>query len=328
MKIQNFNYINYCMVKMQRMEEIMKKISIVLPVFNEENNISELIETIEEIFISKLDNYDYEIIISDNHSTDNSRMIIRKLCKHNNRIKAIFNAKNFRDGSGANALSLSTGDCTIFMASDFQDPPYLIPIFIEEWEKGNKIVIGIKNKSETNFFMHFLRTIYYKIINYISDSEQIPHFTGFGLYDKTFLNEYNKVSEAEPYFRGFVAKFGFKIKTIEFTQPKRKSGMSSNKFKTLYDIAMRGITTYSKYPIRILTFIGVLIMLISFIFLIVNIICFLYYKAYFLYIMFEILFFFNGLSIFSFGIIGEYILSINKKLLKFPRVIEEERINF
>lgn len=305
-----------------------KKISIVMPTYNEKGNIKELIDEIIAIFEEQLTSYDYEIIVSDNSSIDGTKDTIKEICGKNSKVKAIFNAKNFRDGSGANALKYSRGDCTIFMSSDFQDPPMYIPKFVKEWEDGYKIVIGIKKESKTNFFMHFLRTCYYKIINLISDINHIDHFTGFGLYDKSFLDAYNSVEEASPYFRGFVAKYGFKIKKIDFVQPVRKSGVSTNKLKSLYDIAMRGITTYSKFPLRILSFIGVLIVILSLTMLVMTFVLFLENEFIFMYLILDMILFTSGFLIFTIGILGEYIMSINIRTMKFPRVIEEEKINF
>lgn len=209
---------------------MLKKISVILQTYNEVENVIPIYEEIKKIFDNRLNEYDYEILFTDNHSEDGTIDKIKEICRKDNCVKAIINAKNFRGGSGTNALCNVSGDCVILMASDFQDPPECIYKFVKEWEKGYKIVIGIKKKSETSKVMHFIRGCYYKLMNKITSVEQIEHFTGFGLYDREFLNIINENNGPLPYIRGFVAKYGYKIKKIDFIQPNRKSGVSSNKF--------------------------------------------------------------------------------------------------
>lgn len=310
----------------------MKKISIVLPTYNEEDNVLPLTNTILNILNSELSEYDYEIIFSDNCSTDSTRDKILSLCKTNKKIKAIFNAKNFGQfRSPINAILNTSGDCVLIMASDFQDPPEMISQFVKEWENGNKIVIGIKTKSKENIIMRFIRTCYYKLIKSISEIEHIEHFTGFGLYDRHFIEILKSLNDPEPYLRGIVAELGYKIKQIEFTQPKRKFGISKNNFYSLYHIAMIGITNYSKIPLRIATICGFLLSGISFMF---GLIYFIYKLVFWNNFSVGIapliigVFFIGSIQLFFIGLLGEYILNINSYMMKRPLVIEEERINF
>ena len=222
----------------------MKKISIVIPTYNEIENISLIIEKLKEIFENDLKSYLYELIIIDNYSTDGTREKIKEICKNEKNIKGILNAKNFGFlNSTFYGLTQSTGDATILMVADFQDPPGLVVDFIKEWEKGYKIVIGLKNRSKESKLMYLIRTIYYKIINKIANIDHIEHFTGFGLYDKKFVKILKELDDPTPYLRGIVAELGFTRKEINFEQPKRKFGKSKFNFFSLYDVAMLGITS-------------------------------------------------------------------------------------
>ncbi len=310
----------------------MKKLSIVIPTYNEIDNIGLLTEELINIFENDLPKYLYEIIIIDNYSVDGTRDKIRLLCENNKNIKGILNAKNFGQlNSPFYGLTQITGEAVILMCADFQDPPKMIVEFIKEWEKGNKIVIGIKNKSKESKLMYLIRTMYYKMINKIANIEHIEHFTGFGLYDRKFIEVLKKLDDPTPYLRGIVAELGFTRKEINYKQAQRKFGKTKNNFFSLYDIGMLGITSYSKIILRLATFIGFFIGGLSFLLSIVYGILKLIYWESFPMGTAPILigvFFLGGLQLFFIGILGEYILNINTKVLKRPLVVEEERINF
>lgn len=310
----------------------MKKISVILPTYNEEVNVIPLSKEIVNIFNNELNNYDYEIIFTDNNSIDSTREKIISLCQENKNIKAIFNAKNFGQfRSPFNAMINANGDCVILMVSDFQDPPKIIVDFVREWESGYKIVIGIKNKSKENLIMRFIRSLYYKLMKYISDIEHIEHFTGTGLYDKSFIKTISVLDDPDPYIRGIVSELGYKIKKINYEKQNRKAGKSKNNFFTLYNIAMISITNYSKIVLRLATMIGFLFSFLSFIFgLIYFIYKIIYWHSFNVGIAPLILgvFFIGSIQLFFLGLIGEYIVNINDRLMKRPLVIEEKRINF
>ena len=309
----------------------MKKISIVVPCYNEEENVEPISEAIISE-IDKLQNYTYELIFIDNCSTDKTREKLIQLCDKNKNIKAIFNAKNFGQfNSPYYGLLQTTGDCTLLICADFQDPVEMIPKFIQEWENGYKIVIGIKNKSKENKIMYFLRSCYYKLIKKISDTEQIEHFTGFGLYDKDFIEVLRKLDDPTPFLRGIVAELGFQRKEISYEQQKRRAGKTHNNFYKLYDAAMLSITSYTKIGLRLATFLGILVGIVSFIIGIIYLILKLIYWDRFVAGMVPLLigmFFLGALQLFFIGFMGEYILSINSRVMKRPLVVEEERINF
>ena len=151
-----------------------KKVSIMIPCYNEEENVVPISDAVVKMMEEELPQYNYEILFIDNDSSDNTRTLLRGICEKNKNIKAIFNAKNFGQfNSPYHAMCQTTGDCTITMCCDFQDPVEMIPKFIKEWENGYKIVCGIKASSRENPIMRFLRTCYYKLIKKMSDVEQI-----------------------------------------------------------------------------------------------------------------------------------------------------------
>ncbi len=310
----------------------MKKISILVPTYNEEENIINVVQRLEEIIKNNLKKYDYEIVFIDNYSIDNTRNILKDICLKNNKIKAIFNAKNFGYGRSVfYGITQTTGNCTILIYADFQEPPETIIDFVREWENGYKVVIGKKSKSNENIFIRYIRKFYYKLIKTISYIEQIENFHGFGLYDRDFIDILRNLDDSEPYLRGIVAELGYKIKTITYEHQKRKFGKSHFNFYKLYDYAMLGITSYSKIVLRFATMFGflfsVITFLIGFINLILKLINWNNYPIGMAALIVGV-FFIGSVQLFFIGLLGEYILNINLRVMKRPLVIEEERINF
>lgn len=310
----------------------MKTISVVVPCFNEEENVEAMTMAIKEIFEKDLPQYAYELIFIDNDSRDGTKEIIRRLCGENRQVKGIFNAKNFGQfNSPYYGMLQSTGDCTILVACDFQDPVEMIPRFVKEWEAGYRIVIGIKNASQENKLMYWLRGCYYKMIKRLSDVEQIEQFTGFGLYDSKFVDVLRSLDDPTPFLRGIVAELGFRRKELSYEQPKRRAGKTSNNFYRLYDAAMLSITSYTKAGLRLATIFGSICCTVSMVVAIVYLVMKLMYWDRFLAGMAPLLIgmcFLGSVQIFFIGLVGEYILSINSRVMKRPLVVEEERINF
>ncbi|WP_066646358.1 glycosyltransferase family 2 protein [Christensenella timonensis] len=310
----------------------MKKISILVACFNEVENVKPLSEALRNVFQKQLPSYDYEIVFIDNYSTDGTRDLLEEMCKNDAHIKTIFNAKNFGHiRSPYYGLLQTSGDCTISLCADFQDPPELIPQFVKEWENGYKIVIGVKTNSEENKLMYAIRSAYYKLIKKISDVDQIEHFTGFGLYDKSFIEVLRELDDPMPYMRGIVAELGPERKEIPYEQPKRKAGKTKNNFYTLYDMAMLGITSYSKVILRLATIVGFIFSAASFVIAIIYLILKLVNWDNFAAGTAPILiglFLIGSLLMFFIGFMGEYILNINTRVMKRPLVVEEKRINF
>lgn len=311
----------------------MKKISIVVPCYNEELNVKPLSDAIDKVFAADLGGrYDYDVIFIDNDSKDNTRAVLREICTGSKHLKAIFNAKNFGQFNSPYYGMLQTdGDATILIAADFQDPVEMIPKFVAAWEEGYKIAIGIKESSQENALMYKLRSLYYKIVKKFSAVEQIEHFTGFGLYDKDFIEVLKNLDDPTPFLRGIVAELGFKRKEIPYEQPKRRAGKTSNNFYSLYDAAMLSVTSYTKIGLRIATFVGAILSALAFLIGIVYLVLKLIYWDRFpagTAPMLIGMLFIGAVQIFFIGFIGEYILTINQRVMKRPLVVEEERINF
>lgn len=309
-----------------------KTISIMVPTYNEEENVVLMYEALKNIFQKELKKYDYEILFIDNKSLDKTRTLIREICAKDKNVKAIFNAQNFGQfNSPYYGLISTTGDCTISVAADFQDPVEMIPKFVKEWENGYKIVIGIKNKSEESKIVYALRSLYYKMIKKFSEVEQIEHFTGFGLYDKDFIEVLKNLDDPDPYLRGIVAELGFERKEIPFTQPKRQRGKSSNNWYRLYDAAMLGITSYTKIGLRLATIVGFMISFLSvfvaLIYLVLKLCNWNSFQAGIAPILIGV-FLLGGMQIFFIGFLGEYILNINQRIMHRPLVVVEEKLNF
>ena len=310
----------------------MKKISIMIPCYNEEENVREICAAVLDMFEKDLPTYDYEILYIDNDSKDNTRKYLRELCACNRKVRAILNAKNFGQfNSPYHGLCQTTGDCTIMLCCDFQDPIEMIPKLVEEWENGYKIVCAIKTTSKENKIMRFLRTCYYKMIKKMSDVEQIEHFTGFGLYDRSFINVLRELDDPTPFLRGIVAELGFKRKDIPYEQQKRAAGKTHNNWATLYDAAMLSFTSYTKTGLRIATIIGFLFSALSLAVALLYLILKLIYWDRFVAGTIPILLavaILGSAQLFFIGLLGEYVLSMNKRIMKRPLVIEEERLNF
>lgn len=308
----------------------MKKISIVTPCYNEVENIEELCGRIKDIL--KGLPYEYEQIIIDNCSTDGTVDKIRLLAGRDNRIKAILNTRNFGHiRSPFYALLQAGGDAVIGMASDLQDPPERIPEFIKQWEAGYKVVVGVKTHSEEPGIFYFFRSLYYRALRFLSDIPLIDNFTGFGLYDRQVLDVLRELNDPYPYFRGLIADLGYEKAQIEFNQPRRKRGISKNNFYTLYDMAMLGVTGYTKIPLRMATFFGFISAAISFLIGLVYLVYKLVDWQNFSLGLAPVvigLFFLGSVQLFFLGIVGEYIGSIYTQVMHRPLVIEKERINF
>jgi len=308
----------------------MKLISIVTPCFNEEENVQELYDRIKNVMAGF--DYNYEHIFIDNASTDRTIELLRELGSQDKHVKVIVNTRNFGHiRSPYYGLLQAQGDAVVVLASDLQDPPERISDFIQKWEEGYKIVIGVKTQSQEAGLFYFMRTMFYRVLRKLSDVELIEHFTGFGLYDQQVIGILRSLNDPYPYFRGLIAEIGFPIARIEFVQPLRKHGITKNNFYTLYDMAMLGFTSYTKIPLRLAAMLGFLTAGMSFL---VGL-AYLIYKLIF-WAKFSVglapavigLFFLGAVQLIFLGIIGEYISAIYIHVTRRPLVIEKERINF
>lgn len=310
----------------------MKKISVVIPCWSEEKSVRLMYDRLKTVFDNQLSNYDYEIIFVDDHSPDGTWSEIENICKLDKKVKGILNAKNF--GFIRNVfftLKQGTGDATFMLFGDLQDPPELLPDFVKKWEEGYKVVIGQKVKSEESKVLYFWRSVYYKFIGSLSSTKQIQHFNGYGLYDKNFIDTINNIDDPIPYLKGIVAEFSMNPYIIQYEQSESNRGRSGSNFFKNYDLAMLGITSYTKTLMRMATFVGGILGIFSLLFAI-----FIFINKLLNWNEYPVgtasiiigIFFIGAVQLFFIGILGEYILSINTRVLKRPLVVVEKKLNF
>ena len=312
----------------------MKKISVVSSCYNEAENVDILYERVKAQMDKYEGKYEWEQILVDNGSTDDIAEKLKALAAKDNHVKVIINARNFGHiRSPYWAIINGSGDAIIYMASDLQDPPEMIPQFIEKWEQGYKMALGQKTASKESKSMYIVRKMFYSFMKHIvdDDTEQIKQCTGFGLYDKQVIDIVRSIDDPYPYLRGLICDIGFEKALIPFVQPVRERGITHNNFYTLYDNAMIGVVKHSKVPLRMATFIGFVLSGCSFLVA-------LYYFLYklFFWDTFQMgqaplvigLFFFASVQLFFIGIVGEYVGAIYTRVNKKPVVVEKERINF
>lgn len=311
---------------------MVKKISIITPCFNEEENVDELYERIKSVLQNFKNKYKYEHIFIDNASTDLTVEKIKILSKKDKNVKLIVNSRNYGHiRSPFYGLMQAKGDAVMLLCSDLQDPPELIPDFIKKWEDGYKIVIGQKVSSKENRLMFLIRKLYYYLIRKFSEIEQVQNFTGFGLYDKRIIEILKTINDPYPYFRGLISEIGFERAIVEYEQPVRKRGKTKNNYYTLYDMAMTGFVNHTKVPLRLAVFIGIFTGIFSFIIALFYLVYKLIYWETFAAGTAPLvigIFFIGSIQLFFIGIIGEYIGAIYTQVKNRPLVIEKERINF
>jgi glycosyltransferase involved in cell wall biosynthesis len=309
----------------------MRTISIVTPCYNEQDNVDELYRRVREV-MAALPGYSYQHWFIDNASTDNTVEALKKLAREDSRVHLIVNNRNFGHvRSPYYGLLEAPGEAVVILACDLQDPPELITDFLKKWEEGFAVVVGQKAKSQESVLFFLLRKIYYKLVNQLAEIELLENVTGFGLYDRRVLEEFRSLGESYPYVRGMISELGFPVARVVYEQPKRARGITKNNFYTLYDVAMLGITSHSKVPLRMATMIGFLMAILSFL----SGCGYLLYKLLF-WQNFSVgiaplvigLFFLGSVQMFFLGIIGEYIGFIHTQVMNRPLVVEKERINY
>ncbi|WP_028323676.1 glycosyltransferase family 2 protein [Desulfatirhabdium butyrativorans] len=308
-----------------------KLISIMSNCFNEALNVEELHRQVVEQ-LRQFPQYEYELIFVDNCSTDGTVDRIRSIIAVDPNVRCIVNARNFGQvRSPFHGLLQTRGAAVISMAADLQDPPALLGDFIRKWEEGYAVVVGVKEKTRENFLMDWARRLYYRLLATLSESPQIENFTGFGLYDRSFIEVLRQLDETNPYFRGLVAELGWRIAQVSYTQPLRCKGKSSNSLLTLYDLAMLGFVNHSRLPLRLASIFGFLVATFALLTALGYLIYKLFYWDTFQLGMAPLLigiFLFGGLQLFFLGLIGEYIGVIYSRVRRRPLVIEQERLNF
>jgi glycosyltransferase involved in cell wall biosynthesis len=312
-------------------ERGMKLISIMTPCYNEEENVEETYRQIKAIFES-LGKYRYEHLFIDNASTDNTQAILRRLAAQDKNVKVIINTRNFGHiRSPFHGLLETSGDAVIVVVADRQDPLDLIPLFLQKWEEGHKIVMAVKKWSHEHPVMFVIRKVYYKLVRWLSEIELTENYYGYGLFDRFVIDTLRKMDDSYPYGRGMVAEIGCQPVKFEYTQRRRERGITKNNFYTLYDMAMLGITSHSKIPLRLATMLGFGMSAAS----LLVAVAYLVYKILF-WNRFEVgiapvvigIFLISAVQLFFIGIVGEYIGAIHTQVLHRPLVVEQERINF
>lgn len=306
-------------------------ICIIVPCYNEEDNVEPLYQRVTTAMAQVAD-VRFEILFIDNASTDRTQERLRQLAAHDRRVKVIFNVRNFGVlRSPAHALFQAPGDAVIPMACDLQDPPELLPDFIRHWRSGFKLVTAVKPVSQEGAFMFRLRRNYYRILNKISETPLIENFTGYGLYDREVIEVLRGIPDRRPYFRGLIAELGYARAEIPFVQPKRQRGITKNNFYALYDVAMTGLTSHSRLPLRLATMagfvLGTLSLMVALTYLIVKLIHWNSFALGQAPLLIGV-FFFGSVQLFFIGILGEYIGAIHSQVHPRPWVIERERLNF
>ena len=307
-----------------------KTITVALPCRNEVDNIEALVGALKEQFQTNLCDYDYYLQFMDNCSTDGTREVLRRLCEEDPHVRAIFNIANF-PGSAFHGILQAEGDCCIFMASDFQDPPEILPELVREWEKGAKVVCAIKTSSDERRGLWAIRSLYYQIIGHLASVPQIEHFTGFGLYDRDFIEIVRSLNDPTPTLRGVVAEYGYKVSHVNFHQPKRFGGHTKQHFLSNFDFAMKNITTYVHGVVHFAVYGGILAL--GVLGLISVLVAALYIVGYreidygFAAIMLTILIV-ASIQASLIGFVGEYVMNANDRLRRKPYAIEEERLGF
>ncbi len=309
----------------------MKLLSVVTACYNEEENVLDVYEQVKRV-MDGLHGYDYEHIFIDNASKDRTATILRTLAKKDRRVKVIINARNFGHiRSPYHAILQARGDAVISLVADLQDPPAVIADFVRKWEEGFKVVMAVKKQSHEPALMFALRRLYYRTLRRLSDVELVENFTGFGLYDRQVIEILRAINDPYPYFRGLIAEIGFEIAKIEYVQPARRRGITKNNFYTLYDMAMLGLTSYTKVPLRLATMLGfasaAMCLIIAFFYLVYKL---MFWKSFSLGLAPLVvgIFFVASVQLFFLGIVGEYVGSIHTLVRHMPMVIEKERINF
>ena len=303
-------------------------LSIIIPVFNEEQNIEPLLKRLIPI----LKNYQYEIIFVDDGSKDKTPEMVKKQVNKNNRIKLISFYRNFGHQMALVAgYGAAHGDCVITIDADLQDPPEIIPQMIVKWQKGAKIVYAKRNERQgDNFFKKTTATIFYQLINFLSDTP-IPQEVGdFRLLDKQVVEFLNNLHERPSFLRGLVSWGGYPTEFVFFKREKRLTGPTHYGFFKMLNFALEGITSFSVKPLRIATYFGFMSGIFGFLGIIYELIRKAISPQSFVIGwagLFTAIMFLGGIQLITIGIIGEYIGKIYQEVQKRPKYIIKEKIN-
>jgi len=311
----------------------MNKISVITPCFNEENNVVDCARELRNVMEELLPMYDYEHIFADNASTDGTLRVLKELAESDPKVKIIVNSRNVGPFNNMwNAMKSSTGEMVIpLLPADLQDPPSVLPAFVDNWEKGFLIVFGIRNNRQEGLFMKLCRKLYYKIVNRFASSD-IPVDAGeFLLADRKIINSILEVNDHYPYIRGLIAQTGVKYASVEYNWGRRKIGKSKNSFLSLIDQAINGFVSTSRLPARMSLLAGFVLSILGLIFALITVFTVVTSDNSIpvgIPTIIVGIFFLGGVQLFFLGLIGEYVLSVHGQVRRSPAMFEIERINF
>lgn len=309
----------------------MKKVSLFTPCFNEEGNIDALYAAVKAVMDS-MTQYEFEYVLIDNDSQDRTVEKIKDICKNDPRVKLIINQKNFGPmRSGMHGFFQTSGDVSICFAADLQDPPAMIPNFLQKWEEGYKVVWGRKDGDEEKGLIKLFRKAYYALIQLFSSEKQYSNVSGFGLYDKEVMDLIKWTDDPMPSLRHLIADFGYEIAFVNYMKPNRAAGKSSYNFWRYYDTVIESLVNTSVLPLRVISFVGMFGAAISFLVALVYLVLKLIFWSTMSIgtpLVTAGLFFLGSVQIFFMGLMGEYVGSIVTRTKKRPMVVEKERVNF
>ncbi len=312
----------------------MKTISIVSPCFNEELNVEECYDTIRRLFETELKGYRREHVFCDNASTDRTPEILREIAARDPNVKVILNARNFGPlRSTFNGVLATTGDAVmLFVPVDLQDPPELIPRFVELWEQGNEVVYGIRAERDEAILMRSVRKAYYRVLSRFSDVVTPPDVGDFQLVDRKIVEAMRQIDDAYPFMRIMTFECGYKAVGVPYRWRARRRGVTKNSLARLFDQGMNGLVTFSTAPIRLVLLAGTVVAILSILYAIATLV---YSLVYFRQLappgiptIIVAMFFFGGVQMLVMGLLGEYILAIYAQVRRKPLVFERERLNF
>jgi len=310
----------------------MKKISVVIPCYNDSKSIFQLRERLVKVFTEKLPQYNYEIIYVDDCSPDDTWEEIKKVCSQDKKCKGVRNVRNFGIVRNSfSALTYGSGDATFLLFGDLQDPPEYLPLFVEEWENGHQVVAGARQNTYTGVLLKIIRKIYYGLMEKLTNRKIASGVSFYGLYDRSFIDILKQIEDVQPVLNGIIAEYAPNLKIIDVKQEASVRGKSNIKFWGRYDIAMMNLTSYSKFLLRIVTLIGAVIGVLSIFFttfVLIQKLVFWDTFAFGIPVIICGVFFFGGVQLFFLGIVGEYVLSINNRSMKRPITVAGEKVNF
>jgi dolichol-phosphate mannosyltransferase len=306
-----------------------KRISIVVPIYNEEENIRLLYELIQELFANL--NYDWELIFVNDGSSDTSFDILTKLTKENSQVKVIHFTRNFgQQAAFMAAFDFATGDAVISLDADLQDPPELIPLMCEQWESGFEVVYARRKKRKDKFLKKYFARKFYRFQSRLSTISIPKDVADFRLIDKKVLQELKGMKEYAKFVRGMIPWLGFKHTFIEHDRPSRKHGKTGYTFTKNYKLALDGLLGFSNLPLRLSLFLGIGMLLGGFLTLVGMFLGYLFFETEFASLTWWgiTILIVLGLQFILIWILGEYIARIFDQVKQRPIYVIQKKINF